>query len=278
MSNCEHSQLNSMSSRSDTWLLLVFKFWASTLESTSSLISIVPSCFSVTGTLGRWLSKKTCLWDNSNCQAARGSSYELIVILWTKSIIAIVTESGPKSRVHWIPSLETEKIMIFCKLNVSWVAVDCRLKLIKMIWKLNTSLKSSANWKRIRWFHNWTHFNLLWFRFGCAWLWLAEKFLQKWRWFFFFVVATRLSCKTMCTVTAKQHNCRFLVLKRNIQNVAAGFALFKVVETGRFICWNVNTLFISTCWTLHISDSLLYFVVHTQFFLSIFGWLKWDFQ
>ena len=34
---------------------------------------------------------------------------------------------------------------------------------------------------------------------------------------------------------AKQHNCRFLVLKRNIQNFAAGFALFSVVEISRFI-------------------------------------------
>ena len=30
-------------------------------------------------------------------------------------------------------------------------------------------------------------------------------------------------------------NCRFLVLKRNIENVAAGFALFTIVETSRFI-------------------------------------------
>ena len=73
------------------------------------------------------------------------------------------------------------------------------------------------------------------FRLGCAWLGLAEKFFQKWRWLFFFVVATRLSCKTMCTITAKQNNCPFLVLIRNIQNVAAGFALFTVVETSRFI-------------------------------------------
>ena len=161
--------------------------------------------------------------------------------------------------------------MIFCKLNVSWVAVDCSLKLIEMIWKMNMSPKSIANRKWIRLFHIWTHFNLFWFRLGCAWLWLAEKFLQKWKWFSFFVVATRFSCKTLCTATAKQHNCRILVLKKNIQNVAAGFALFTVVETSRFIGWKVNTLFISTWWTIHISDSLLYFVIHTQFFLSIFG-------
>ena len=42
-------------------------------------------------------------------------------------------------------------------------------------------------------------------------------------------------CKTMSTVTNKQHNCLFLVLKRNIENVAAGFALLTVVETSRFI-------------------------------------------
>ena len=125
-------------------------------------------------------------------------------------------------------------------------------------------------------YHKWINFCLFWFRFGCAWSWLADKFLQKWRWLFFFVVATRLSCKKMCTATAKQHNCRFLFLKRNIQNVAAGLALFTVVVNSRFIGWNVKTLFISTCWTIHnIADSLSYFVVHTQFFLSIFGGLKW---
>ena len=52
---------------------------------------------------------------------------------------------------------------------------------------------------------------------------------------FLLVVATRLCCKTMCTVTAKQQICRFLLLKRNIQNVAAGFALFTLEETIRFV-------------------------------------------
>ena len=48
--------------------------------------------------------------------------------------------------------------------------------------------------------------------------------------FFFNVVTCRFSCKAMCTITTKQHSCRFLVLKRNIQNVRAGFALFAVVK------------------------------------------------
>ena len=138
---------------------------------------------------------------------------------------------------------------------------------------MNMSPKSSTNRKRIPLFHICTHFYVFWFGFGCAWIWLAEKFLQKWRWLFFFVVATRLSCKTMCTVTAKQQNCRFLVLKRHIQNVAAGFVLLTVVKISRFVRWNVNTLLISTCWTIHISDSLSYFVVHRQcFFLYLVDW------
>ena len=132
-------------------------------------------------------------------------------------------------------------------------------------------LTLSTNGVSTRLCHQWNNC-LFWFWFGCAWLWLAEKFLQKWRWFFFFVVATRLSCKTMCTVTAKPHNCRFLVLKTNIQNLAAASALFTLVETSGFFDWNVNTLFIYTFWSIHICNSLLYFVVHTQFFLYLVDW------
>ena len=64
---------------------------------------------------------------------------------------------------------------------------------------------------------------------------IGEIFFQKWRWFFFFLVATRLSCKAMCSITTNHPDCRFLEPKRIIQNVAAGFALFTVVEISRFI-------------------------------------------
>ena len=98
------------------------KSWTRTLESTSYLILNVPSWLGVIGTRARWLFKKSCLWDKSNCQAARGISWELIVIFWSRSFTGIVTDSGPKSRVYWIPSLETEKIMmILCTLAVSWL-------------------------------------------------------------------------------------------------------------------------------------------------------------
>ena len=151
-----------------------------------------------------------------------------------------------------------------------------RMKVYKGIMYMKFWITVSTNGVSTRLCHKCLSFYFFWFRFGCAWLRLAEKFLQKRKWLFFFVVATRLSCN------AKQHNCQFLVLKKNIQNVAAGFALFTVVETSCFIGWIVKTLFLSKCWlynsTRRISNSRSYYVVHTQFFLSNFGWLKWDFK
>ena len=135
-------------------------------------------------------------------------------------------------------------------------------------------LKSSTNRKRIRLFHNWTRFVLSRFMFGCAWLWLAEKFLQKRRWFFFFVVATHLFCKAMCSITAKQHNYWFLILERNIQNVVAGFALFTVVETSRFLGWNVkhfSFLHIGQFTSPIVSCTLL--STHKSFFLCLGDWI-----
>ena len=45
-------------------------------------------------------------------------------MLWSSYFTVIITESAPKSRVHWIPSLETE-IMIFGIFNnFEWLTVD----------------------------------------------------------------------------------------------------------------------------------------------------------
>ena len=63
--------------------------------------------------------------------------------------------------------------------------------------------------------------------------------------------------KAMCTISTKQHNCRFLVLQRNIQHVRASFVLFTVVEAGSFVRWKVDTLFVWACWIIHISKNIL---------------------
>ena len=85
----------------------------------------------------------------------------------------------------------------------------------------------------------------------------------------FIVIATRLSRKTICSITIKQCNGRFMTLKRNIQNTAAGFALFTVVETSRFLGWNVNTLFFYMLDETHLRKS--WCCPHT--ILSFYIWL-----
>ena len=147
--------------------------------------------------------------------------------------------------------------------------VDCRLKVKKKFekWICRSNHQPIGN----GYVYSIVGVILIFFGAGdCAWIRLA-KFPQKWRWLFFFVVATRLSCKTRCTVTAKLHSCRFLVLKGIFKTWQQALQFLQSLETSRFIGKNVNTLFLSTCWTIHISNSLSYFVVHTQFFLSIFG-------
>ena len=98
-------------------------------------------------------------------------------------------------------------------------------------------------------------FVFFWFRFRCAWLWLVEKFRQTRD--DFFLSKSRLILLAKCTITTKQHNCWFLVLKRSTQHVRAGFALFTVVKTGNFFDWKVNTIFVRACWTIHISNNIL---------------------
>ena len=132
-------------------------------------------------------------------------------------------------------------------------------------------LNSSTNRKWTHLFRIWTHFNFFLVQVSMCSVVVGGGISSEMEIIFLFRSQTRLSCKAMCTVTPKQHNCRFLVLKRNIQNVAAGFAFFTVIETSRLFGLNVNTFFVSTCWTKHISDNLSYFVVHTQFFLFLFG-------
>ena len=60
---------------------------------------------------------------------------------------------------------------------------------------------------------------------GCEW---RRNFIPKGDGFSFSQSRLVPLAKKMCTITAKQNNCRFLVHKRNIQNVAAGFGLFTV--------------------------------------------------
>ena len=161
------SQHKSTSSRSQAWYPLVSTFCAPTLESTSSLISIVPSCLEIFETRARWLFKTFCL---SEKKGVRGSSGELIVISRTRSFTVKVTESTPKLRDHSITSLETEKITLFY----------CRLEVYEKRMEQDFCLTVSTNGELTQLCHEWNIFRLFWLMFGCAWLCLAENFLRNW--------------------------------------------------------------------------------------------------
>ena len=79
---------------------------------------------------------------------------------------------------------------------------------------------------------------------------------------FFFAITTRLSWKAICTISTTHHTCRFLVLKRKIQDVRASVALSTVVETGIFVDWKQNLLFVWACRTKHISNNILNSFLH----------------
>ena len=106
------SQLNSMSSRSDTLFSLVSVSCAPTLESTSPLISNVPCSLGVMRTRGKCLSKNCCLWNSNKYQAASGLSRELIVRFSSKTFTLKATESGPNSKIHCVPLFQTVNCIV----------------------------------------------------------------------------------------------------------------------------------------------------------------------
>ena len=139
---------------------------------------------------------------------------------------------------------------------------------VKMRMELSFCLTMSTNRESIRLFHKSKEFCLFWLKFGCAWLWLVEKFLQKWKWFFVIVVMTSLSDKTICAIALKQQIFGFLVHKRKIQHVAARFALPTFVTTFIYLfqCKHVDTVLLKMIpsRTIDISNSIL------NWFLSLF--------
>ena len=108
-------------------------------------------------------------------------------------------------------------IKSFC-FTVDW---EC-MKRAESVWNewewkwINEFLGNCVNhWDSTRLCHKWKDFYFFWLKFGGGWLWLAEKFFQKRRWFFF-VVTTPLFDNAMCAIATKYQNCRFFVLQWSI--------------------------------------------------------------
>ena len=95
---------------------------------------MVPSWLGLFGTRTRSLFRKACLLDSNELQASRGILRQFIVLCWLRSLTVRVTDSGPKSRDHSVPSLEAEKTML----------VYCRLKVYKMGMQISSWLSVST--------------------------------------------------------------------------------------------------------------------------------------
>ena len=137
-------------------------------------------------------SKSLLFSDGKKLQAAKGISWEFL-FSWTKSLIVRVTESRPKLRNHSKPTLETKKIMLrHCKLKV------CELRMQIKFWLTVSTNRDSTVlcYKKNAFFPFRTP---VWM---CK-IVIVREFSSKTRWFFFFVVAIRLSFKTMCTIWNK---------------------------------------------------------------------------
>ena len=78
---------------------------------------------------------------------------------------------------------------------------------------MQNSLIWSVNENLTRLCHTRNDFNSFRQTFVCDWMWLAEKRL------FFMVVATRLFCKAMSTISTKQCPSQLILPKWNIQAV-----------------------------------------------------------
>ena len=113
---------------------------------------------------------------------------------------------------------------------------------------MSTIGKSTRSWLK------WINYCLFWHRFGYGLMILTKKYYINTRWFFIFVVTTHLLDKTICTITTNQHNCWFLVSRRNFRTVAAClglktfmtafiilFFLFPSMAKNTFSAWAISS-------------------------------------
>ena len=115
-----------------------------------------------------WFCENSCLWD-TKFGAGIASSWDLIVNSWTGFLTARKTESGPKSRHYWVPSLKIAKIKL----------LDYRKKCLRREknWKCSSFLQPIAAQSAYAIYG--VNFVLLRFTFGCGRLWRRAEILQQ---------------------------------------------------------------------------------------------------
>ena len=110
----------------------------------------------------------------------------------------------------------------------------------------------SADGDSTRLCHKWNDFWLFWFKFECAWLWLAQKITSELEMVFFWRSHESFSLRSNVYHHLKQYNYLSMFVKRIIRHVRPGFALF---------CSDRNWMF---CWLKGKQNFGLSILDHTQ--------------
>ena len=112
--------------------------------------------------------KVLSLWQQ-HVPSCQNKLEEIIVISSARFFTISLTETGANSRDHSIPSLETKNFMF----------LYCGLKVLKMGMEIKFWLTVSTSGDSTPICYEWNDFCLIWYRFGCSWLWLVEKLFKK---------------------------------------------------------------------------------------------------
>ena len=137
-----------------------------------SFISCVPCWLGVIRIEAQGLFKKSCLWDKNNLQAASEISCEPFIIPWKSIFTVRTTEPGPKSRESSIALFSTEKVILpYFRLNLWKLTLEMSFRIT-----VETNGKSTRLCQKGNFFCSFGH------KLVYAWMGLADKFIQKWRW------------------------------------------------------------------------------------------------
>ena len=137
-----------------------------------SFISCVPCWLGVIRIEAQGLFKKSCLWDKNKLQAASEISCEPFVIPWKSFFTVRITQSTPMSGENSIASFSIEKVILtYFRLMVWKLRLEMSFRIT-----VETNGNSTQLCQKCKFFCPFGH------KLVYAWLWLADKFIQKWRW------------------------------------------------------------------------------------------------
>ena len=224
---------------------------APTLESTSSLISIVPSWLALTGTRARWTFKKLL---SLRQQQAPGCQRNFLGAYCHHFL-----DGSFCSQSDWICSKTARR------LNTVFGGWENRATLLQFEsvqkrLEMNCWLTASTSGKSTQLRHKWNDFCLFGTGSGVVDPEWRRNFSKRWKCFFFFIVTTRLSDNAWKEYSKRDSRLCTIYSRRNKM-----FYWLKGKNPFHFNMLDKTNL-----------ENSLVFCCHTHNSLFLFGWFKWE--